>query len=281
MAINHKVAIAIRIYPKVSKQPFIYHDNKFLLVRLGLLSLKKCLTNVSYKIFFILDGCNDEYTGLIENIFSSESFEICKTSAIGNAATFLKQIDILLNQTFSENIFLAEDDYLYVPGQFYRMLQLIEQNEKVHFVTPHAHLDYYKHQLHVAVNKKVEMLHNNYWHKASSTCLTFLTTKAILRQTKTVFETFKNNNYDYSIWIALTKTNMFGINMLGYNWRNIFYWKSIAKVMKFSCFRYLAGKKYNLYVAIPAVATHMQYDELGPYCNWNKIAEDILKNNPL
>ena len=46
--------------------------------------------------------------------------------ATGNRGTFGLQLDILLKQADSEMVYFAEDDYFYLPGQFFRMLDFLK-----------------------------------------------------------------------------------------------------------------------------------------------------------
>ena len=62
---------------------------------------------------------------------------------VGNQATFGKQMDILLQQTDSEFVYFAEDDYVYLPEQFSRMLDFLRAYRDADFVSPYDHLDCY------------------------------------------------------------------------------------------------------------------------------------------
>ncbi|MBC8156620.1 glycosyltransferase family 2 protein, partial [Armatimonadetes bacterium] len=99
---NYQITIAYRIYPGVSKSPFIHADNKLKLTETGIKTLKKSLGKKSAKIFFLLDNCPDEYVTMISGYFEQSDIVFIRYAGIGNLATFGKQIDILLEQTDSE-----------------------------------------------------------------------------------------------------------------------------------------------------------------------------------
>jgi len=61
---KYDVAVAYRIYPRVSKIPAMFPEDKFRLAKLCLRSLRASLGGVRAKMFVLLDGCPREFEGL-------------------------------------------------------------------------------------------------------------------------------------------------------------------------------------------------------------------------
>jgi hypothetical protein len=268
---KYDVAIAYRIYPGVSKVPPIFSDDKLRLSELCLKSFKASLNGLKPKIWAILDDCPPEYSELFKKYFDDDELILIEPGKIGNIGTFLKQLDILINQNQSNFIYFAEDDYFYLSDKFKDMLNLIKSEKDIDFITPYDHLDYYTLPLH---NNKPKVIINNelHWRTAATTCLTFLTTKDNLKKTYKIFKTFKHRNYDASIWLSLTKRKLFNplfiIKSLISDW---VMFKILGKAWLFSTKQILFGKKYKIYSPIPSIATHMDERYLAPTINWHDL----------
>jgi len=267
---KYDVTIAYRIYQFVSKVPAIYPESKIDLARVGLTSLKASLEGVKAKIYAIVDNCPPDFAEMIRSIFPEDCEIIENDPRRFNYGTFAQQIEILTTQTDSDLVYLAEDDYVYVPGAFKEMIEFLNANQQVDFVTPYDHTDYYTSRFHIDP-VKVLPFGSRYWKTGISTTLSFLTRKKVLSETAHVFLSYSPKNYDASIWIALTKAHVFNllrfVNMLfvekwiwGMIWRAwVFNWKQI-----------LFGKKYSLWISLPSIATHLEKDTLGPLLDWQK-----------
>jgi hypothetical protein len=202
---NYDLAVAWRIYPKISKTPLLCANNKFNLVSLCLKSFLQSTKNLNVKYFFILDGCPEEYNHLINELFKENNFVIIETPSIGNLATFKMQIDILSTQNDSDIVYFAEDDYLYVPDEFYKMVELIKNNDKIDFASCYLHTDSYTHPIHQHRKETIEFS-NHKWMSESSTCLTFMTSKNVLNSSKGILMTYSKGNNDCAMWLVMTKT---------------------------------------------------------------------------
>lgn len=276
---QYDVVIAYRIYPGVSKQPFVFADDKYKLSDLCLHSLQKSLMGVKARIYALLDGCPPEYEELFRKYFNDEDIHFVRLNGIGNAGTFAMQIDLLLNQTESEYIYFAEDDYLYRPECFATMLNFIKDNPHNSFVTPFDHLDYYQHPLH---GEKCHLLcaHDYHWRTANSTCLTFLTTKETLAKTKNTFLSYTRGNFDASIFFALTKTHVYSPRSLFKFVRAMLRGNSeplklVIAAWFYSAMQVFFGKRYTVWVPLPSIATHLQYDTIAPAINWQQEVEHL------
>lgn len=269
METNYDLAIAYRIYPKVSKVPAIHSDNKYELSRVCLESFYNAMKNVKAYVFIILDGCPPEYKALFEKTLIGIDYEFIDKEGVGNAQTFSLQMDLLLSQDKSEVIYFAEDDYFYLDNAFSELLKAVK-DPRVDFLTPYDHPDTYTTDFH---NYKKEYLEiaGRKWGIMSSTTMTFMTTKKTLRETKHIFDTYTIRNYDASLWLSLTKLNAFNFGlMIMFMFTNIPFFKIYVKLVYFTLSQVLFGKKRILVQAVPALATHMEDAFLSHNINWYK-----------
>ena len=241
-------------------------------------------------MFVLLDNCPPSYEDLFKRYFDEGDLELIRLSGVGNRATFNMQIDILLDQNFSEIIYLAEDDYLYLPNQFESMVKFLREEPRVDFVSPADRSDYYIGEKH-KYKSYIKFFGNRHWRTVATTCLTFLTTKSVLCATRNVFKTYgaTRNVFttygrisDEGIWSSLTKyqvLNPFTIaKNLPYYFRArqtfadnqlrgaLFVFLVLAWIF---CWRQIVfGKRWNLWVPIPSIATHMESSCLAPTFGW-------------
>lgn len=268
----YDLTVAYRIYPKVSKAPPIYSDNKYKLSELCLRSFKESLGNLKVKALILLDDCPAEYQALFKKYFSQSDLELINLGGVGNYATFNLQIDLLLKQNYSEIIYFAEDDYFYFPKQFAEMIELLKNNNDIDFVTPFEHPDYYSSDLHKH-EKEDKLYSRRHWIRVNSTCLTFLTKKETLRKTKWVFKTYKYKNNDSSLWLSLTKYRVFNpILPIKYLFqREWFLFEIISFAWLFCWWQILLGKRWKLWAPKPTIATHMNSELMAPNINWKQM----------
>jgi hypothetical protein len=275
---SYDIVIAYRIYPRVSKIPFVHKDDKLKLTEVGLSTLKNSLAGLHVKFFFILDNCPPEYEALILRYFSEPDLEFIKLSGLGNLATFGIQIDTLLNQNLSEIIYFAEDDYVHRPALFKSAVDLLRQNSTVDFVTLYDHADSYSLPIHTEKKYEIITFGGLHWRTSASTCLTFLTRKSTLKRTASIFRSYCKGNWDSSLWFALTKFNVFDFfSILKYSVTNRFYFK-IMILSWINCgTQVLFGRKYKLWQPIPSIATHMEETGVAPNIDWNKVVSTQMK----
>jgi hypothetical protein len=269
----YDLVVAYRIYPKVAAVAASLpcgHD-KYLLSEICLKSFKSSLRGLRVKIWVLLDGCPPEYGNLFTKYFDPDDLVLLPLDSIGNQATFGRQIDILLEQQDSDVVYFAEDDYVYLPGQFRDMVDFLLQNEGVHFVTPYDHLDCYTLDLH-RQPKWLTIHGGRHWRTAASTCLTFLTTRQTLKKTEAVFRSYERRNFDSSLWLSLTKRRVFNPFFFG---RHVVQDRFISRVIIKSwiyCWRQiLFGRRWKLWVPLPAVGTHLNAQSLSPNVDWPAI----------
>jgi hypothetical protein len=204
---KYDLAVAYRIYPRISKTPAIYPQDKFALAELCLRSFRASLGNMRVKMFVLLDQCPVEYESLFLDNFNPADMELLRLDGEGNLKTFKRQIEILVNQNDADAVYFAEDDYFYRENEFGLMMDFLKQNPDADFISPYDHPDYYSLPLHPR-RQEIRIGSSRHWHTGASTCLTFLTTKKILIRTKETFATYSSGNYDASVWLSLTQQSV-------------------------------------------------------------------------
>lgn len=273
---SYDVAVAWRIYPGVSKTPIIHPKDKFLLVKTCLLSFLKSTKGLRVKYFFILDGCPESYDNLIGQLFHEQTVTIIKTDRIGNLATFAQQVDILSKQKDADIVYFAEDDYLYKPGEFRKMIELVRTEQDVDFVSCYFSTDMYTHPIHQH-KRAIRRAANHLWLAAASTCMTFMTTKRTLLRTRKVLLTYSKGNNDCALWLVLTKTHIYN------PFRYIRYFRlkdkesfNIMKVAVKYSFRYFFSfRKYSLWIPYPGLGTHLETGLVTDTQDWIDLAHKI------
>lgn len=270
---GYDLAIAYRVYPQVAK-PAIglpFSENKLELSEICLRSFKESLGNLKVKLWVLLDGCSEEYAQLFRKYFDEKDLVLSYLRSVGNRATFDKQIEILSEQQDSEVVYFAEDDYFYLPGQFSCMIDFLLQRKDVHFISPYDHLDCYTLALHNQP-KWLRVYGGKHWRTAASTCLTFLTRKETLRKTAHIFRGYNRGSCDCSLWLALTKGRVFSpLFFFGHFRRPPRFAKFIIKSWFYYWRQILFGKRWMLWVPIPAVATHLNNQALSPNVDWRRL----------
>lgn len=268
---KYDIAIAYRIYPLVSKIPAIFADSKYELSKLCLKSFRNAIEGIKPRIWIILDKCPVEYEKLFADILDGLDYEFIKVDGLGNGKTFKLQMDILLKQDYSENIYFAEDDYFYLPDSFKTMLNFLKSEFKTDFITPYDHPDYYNYPIHNYIVETIRFESQD-WRSSGSTCMTFLTTKETLRKTYWIFNTYAYRNWDYSLWLALTRNKVtnpiFGLKSL---FTNFYYFKIFAKAWIYNMPQIIFGRKYYLWSPKPSLATHMDGLHLAPEIDWQQL----------
>ncbi len=268
---KYDLVVAYRIYPAVSKVPPIYSKDKPKLAELCLHSFKKSLGGLRAKMIVLLDNCPPEYDDMFLRHFDTQDVEFIRLGGAGNLATFSMQIDLLLKQTDSEYVYFAEDDYFYLDGKFHEMTDFLKANPDADFASPYDHLDYYTSELH-RHKKEEKTFKNRRWHTSGSTCLTFLTTKKILAETRDVFESYSRGNGDAALWAILTKQKvMEPMTGLKFTLRSGGLFKIFVKAWLYGAKNLLFGKKYKLWTPVPAIGTHMDSLFLSPEVDWQEV----------
>lgn len=272
---TYDLAVAYRIYPKVSKpsQGLLHGDDKLKFSEVCLRSFKDSLGSLKVKVWAILDGCPPEYRDLFERYFAAPDIVFVVTDRIGNRSTFGKQIDTLLAQTDAEFVYFAEDDYLYVSERFPLLLDFCRSGKDVDFVTPYDHPDYYHLELHGGPSW-LRVFGGHHWRTGASTCLTFLTRKGTLLRYEAVFRSYVHGNSDCALWLSLTKKRVFNpFAQLKYLVSGRPFWKTPANAWFHASRQIILGRKVDLWIPVPGVATHWAEGQLSAGIDWPAVAE--------
>ena len=127
---------------------------------------------------------------------------------------------------------------------------------------------------------KLRVHNDKHWRESNTTCLTFLTTKETLLQTKGVLRTYKKNNYDASIWLSLTKKRLYELLMRPdclFSDHNIL--KIWLKAWAFCWKQILFGARYHLWSPVPGIATHMEKTGISPVIDWTPCYKTRMKRH--
>jgi hypothetical protein len=270
--------IVYRVYPGIAKNPLMYNQDKRSLAELCFASMVQALSGVKAKLFVILDNC-PEYSEFFLKHWPDQNIEfIFNIPSAGNAGTFRQQAEILMGYTIEQPVYFAEDDYLYRPGAFRAMLDML-QSSKADFITPYDHPDYYSMPLHSLFEKKAILQDGiRAWHKRYSTCLTFMTRAGILANTWAVFSTYcTKKNFDSSIWFVLTGIRLLNpyFLLLQPSWYMLTVY---TKAILFTPLQLFIGKRYLLIAPSPAVATHFETGYTSPGFDWQSYAISLAKS---
>ena len=266
---TYDVAVAYRICPLLSQAGQAFGDDKLRLSEVCLKSFKESVSGLRVKLWVLLDDCPRDYGALFGKYFAAEDLVLIDLPKTGNRSTFAKQIDILSAQHDAELVYFAEDDYFYLPGQFWRVVSLIRSNPDVDFVSPYDHLDYYNLAIHNS-SRVMTIDSGHHWRTAGSTCLTFLTRHRCLRESMSLLRTYCEGNHDCSMWLGLTKSSVSPLRLLEC-------WLSKkprnspglwANAWRYGWRQILFQPRRTLWVPVPGIATHLDINAMSPGIDW-------------
>lgn len=267
---QYDIAVAYRVYPGISKTPAIFPTDKYELTNAAFSSLARACGNLRVIYHILLDNCPSQYRAIFLQYIEPEHLIFYEYPGVGNGATFGEQCAILLQQHDAEILLFCEDDYFFFDNAIVTMLSSLSELPDAHFLTPYDHSDYYFRKLQ-RYPSDISIAGTIHWRRVATTCMTFLTTKTILEKTNTIFQTYTRNNYDASLWAALTKK-------IVRNPRFFFLEHNKKEALKiylkawYYCWRQIIfGKKYTLWSPVPTLATHLEKSCLSPGIDWKYI----------
>src|SRR6266702_2006625 len=259
------LVIVYRVYPRISGTPALFAEDKFKLADICVKSFKRALGSLRIKMWVLLDGCPSIYKDLFRKHFSDPEIEVIDLAGVGNEATFAMQVDILANQTLSDFVYFAEDDYFYLPNAMVELVDFARTGTDIHFVTPYDHPDRYEDSTRQQ-GSQIRVLGNRHWRTTSSTCLTFLASREALRKNRNLFKTFRRGAHDCAIWQAITqKTSLFDPRVHAATSTILKIW---ANTWLRGYKRIIFGRSYQLWSPVPSLATHMALPLLAPNIDW-------------
>jgi len=278
---KYDLTVAYRIYPKISKDPFLFDEDKLALADFCLKSFKESLGSLKVKMLVILDNCPLSYEKIFKKYFPARDLVLIRTEGEGNLRTFSMQIEMLLRQQYADLVYLAEDDYYYFPDTFPSMMEFIKQSAQVDFISPYDHLDTYTYKLH-DYSSELQYCGGQHWRDAGSTCLTFLTSKKTLGKTKKVLLKYSKGEHDATIWFMLTKKGLFNFGrLIGFAFKHPLFYRILSRAWSHNFFKVVFGKKYRLWNPVPTIATHMESQFMSPGIDWHKHFRELQRSKKL
>ena len=275
------LAVAYRIYPGVSRaKPPIYADDKLKLARMCLRSFKLGLGSLKVKVWAILDTCPPEYEELFTSLFAAEDLVLVRCPKAGNCATFAKQIEILTTQDDADLVYLGEDDYVYHPGAFHKVVDFMRHHPDADFCSPYDHPDFYKHDFHLH-KQRIKVEQGQVWKTQNGTVCSFMTRKTTLIETKPTLMSYAKNNTDAGMWLSLTKQHVLNPwTLLTQPFIFPFRGYSLACAWLFNWRQHLFGRRYTLWIPVPSIGTHMVDGLLAEHEDWQKEFDRCDPNKP-
>lgn len=268
---RYDLAVAYRICSKVSQSASPFGEDKRILAETCLRTFRDSLGSIRARMWVILDSCPPDFEEMFRRYFDERDLQFLRVENAGNAGTFRMQIDTLAEQRDAELIYFAEDDYLYLAGEFRGMLDVLRSFDNVDFVSPYDHPDFYDLGLE-SRRCELRFAEGRHWRTAGSTCLTFLTTRKTLLETRRVFESYSRRNFDSSIWLSLTKSrvrNPLAVARFALSDRVLF--KVIGKAWLFCWRQILFGKRRKIWVPIPTIGTHLDHRRMAEGVSWSSM----------
>ena len=238
---KYQLAIVHRVCPVLAKTAAVYTD-KLEMVKATTTSLARALAGIRTRLVVILDGCGSEYEQLFDAVFLTSQvdgvdYERIATPAIGNNATYRKQLELLSELSEdAEYLYFSEDDYLYEAQAFSEMMEFL-QKPGVDFVTPLDHPDYYQPDRERALRCSIRATVRRHWREIGTTCCTFMLKSADLARARQSLSYYARGGSDYVMGLLLTKFGCYSLSSV------------IGGV-----FRYWFCKPRNWMQVIPAIA---------------------------
>jgi hypothetical protein len=272
---SYDVAVAYRIYPKISKSkhtPQVFPKDKLKLAEFCLKSFKNSLGGVRIKLWVLLDNCPPAYERMFTQLWPPEDLVLMRYPGVGDGATLREQARILMEQTDAKIVYFAEDDYFYLPNQFPLVVDFLKQNPDADFVAPLESSDFYTADLH-NFSRETREFGGKKWNACVSTTHTFLGRRNALIECQKIFRaSYGRISPDLSKWMALTKIRVFNpIKFVKWSLTHRWFWAGSIVISWYFCWRQiLFGRRYTLWSPHPAIANHMGTGVESPGIDWQK-----------
>jgi hypothetical protein len=268
----YDLAVAYRVYPGMSRTPPPVHgDSKYKLAELCLHSFKASLGNLKVKIWVILDSCPVEYEKLFTDLWSAGDLVLLRCQGLGNQDSFARQLEILTTQTDADFVYLAEDDYFYLPDRFHLAIDLLRNHPEADFCSPADHPDLYAHEFH-RHKMEVKVEQGQVWRTAIGTTCSFLTRRSLLQKTHATFLSYvkiRRWNVDAAMWLSLTKHHVFNLyDLIAQPFVFPYRGASLWFAWWFNWRQILFGRRYKLFMPVPSLAAHMDASRMPPFVDW-------------
>jgi hypothetical protein len=283
---KYDLAIACRVcsIPSNSKPP-IFAEDKLKLIEFCAKSLKASVGKLRAKLWVVLTG-PPEYERMFESIWPKEDLVVLSVGRIGNPKSLRQQIDILCEQTDADYVFLAEDDYFYLPGTLESALEFLRSEPEESFVSLYDIPDNYTDPYQLSSDAEARIRGDHAWHPRAATTHTFLTRRTTLQQCRDVFSAVYwfgkkvwGSDTDTAHWLALTKRKFLNPAVFVQSLFKYRYWAAcVFLAFFFRTRQVLFGKRYTLWIPQPSMSTHMIAGDEAPGVNWQQEFQRCLSN---
>jgi len=275
------LAVCYRIYPRISRDSIFDFKDKLALVRLNLESFKTAIGGLKIKMWVLLDNCPPAYAELLRFIFPDTAMELIALDGEGNGRTYARQIDILSAQQAADLVYLAEDDYLYLPQSLEKAVAFLRRHPDVDALTLADHEDRYVDR----IRSRQYLEDCRRWRTVVATALTFMIRREVLLTATPVLKTFCTGNSDLGLWMALTKLRVFNPWCCIRGFGDGLFIPGSQALAWWHAWRYiLFGKRLSLWSPVPALATHMEKNSLAPGVDWEQLfgsrARELKQSRP-
>lgn len=272
---KYQLAIVHRVCPVLAKTAAVYSD-KLAMVEATTDSLAKALLGVRTRLIVLLDGCGDEYAHLFDRFFANGQvpgvdYERIATDAIGNHATYRRQLE-LLSESAQEARFLyfSEDDYIYETGAFRAMMAFLEE-PGVDFVTPLDHPDSYAKDNPNVAESIIRCSQDCHWRSVASTCCTFMLKSETLARARKSLSYYAEGGTDFVMGELLTKRDVYSARkVLGGALRYVLTRRNwMTAIPAYSWLklglRLPLAPRFTIWSPMPTLAVHLCKPSLPPH----------------
>jgi hypothetical protein len=142
-----------------------------------------------------------------------------------------------LNIEDNDLIYIAENDYAFVPGWSYKLQELFDTYDDLDYVTLYDHADKYNHDMYPNLSTYIYTTKSHHWRWVPNTTASIIFGKRILNED---FELHITNNSDFHRFEFLRKE-----------------------------------RQRNVLSPIPSLSTHCEIEWLAPIVDWEKIVNNI------
>ncbi len=265
------LAVCYRIYPRVSANPILGFTDKLALTQLNLETFREAVGDLKIRMWVLLDNCPPAYEQLLTSLFPDTPMDLIKLNGEGNWATFVRQIDILSQQTASDLVYFAEDDYLYLPHALELGVAFLRSHSETDSLTLADHGDYHRRYVD-RIRSREHMEGGRRWRMVVATALTFMMRQQALIESADVFKTYCRGNSDLGLWMALTKLRVFNPWCCIRGFGDGKFIPGSQMLAWWHAWRYiLFGKRQTLWAPIPTLATHMEKRSVAPGVDWEQV----------
>ena len=277
---KHELAIAHRVCAAASKNAAGFPD-KFEMVKRNARSLFDALRGIRTRLFVLLDGCPDEYERFFRDLakdFPDIEMDVERADHAGNHATFAWQLSVLADRTDAPFVYLSEDDYIYRPGAFRAMLEVLRQ-PWADFVTPLDHPDRYNRSTVEPARTELRVAGDCHWRRAPTTCLTFLAKREAFLGSLARLRAYSDGAEDSVVWLGITKEGLFSPSVLSRSVAALFrrvllrrsvWYGHMLPLMAWAKHnvRLFFTPRFSLWSPVPSLAVHCCSTSVPPDCGW-------------